>query len=97
MPAEKAKPPVHEIRLARLKALIWERTITEGSYPLFAVTIVRIFKDGTMWRETSSFGRDDLLLVAKVADLAHSWICTATQERGAPHERESHAFPKNES
>ena len=25
-----------------------------------------------------SFGRDDLLVVAKLADLAHTWICEQT-------------------
>lgn len=34
----------------------------------------RRYKDGEEWKHTRSFGRDDLLLVAKVARLAHSWI-----------------------
>ncbi len=84
-----AKPPVHEIRLGRLKATIWQRPASGGGYHLYSVVITRLFKDGPSWRETSSFGRDDLLLVAKVADLAHSWICAATQERGASHEPDS--------
>jgi hypothetical protein len=35
---------------------------------------MRIYKDGNDWKTTDSFGRDDLPLVAKVADLAHTWI-----------------------
>jgi len=38
-------------------------------------------KDDEGWKFTDTFGRDDLLLVAKVADLAHSWIFAQTQSQ----------------
>ena len=38
------------------------------------MTLSRLYKDGDNWRDTTSFGRDDLPLLAKVADMAHSWI-----------------------
>jgi hypothetical protein len=38
------------------------------------VTFARLYKDGDDWKQTESFGRDDLPLVAKVADQAHTWI-----------------------
>jgi hypothetical protein len=38
------------------------------------VTISRSYKDGDDWKETTSFGRDDLPLVAKAVDMAHTWI-----------------------
>ena len=38
------------------------------------VTVNRTYKDGEQWKSTTSFGRDDLLLIAKACDLAHSWI-----------------------
>ncbi len=31
------------------------------------------------WQDSTSFGRDDLPLVAKVADMAHTWIFQKTQ------------------
>jgi len=31
------------------------------------------YREGDQWKQTQSFGRDELPLVAKVADLAHSW------------------------
>ena len=34
----------------------------------------RIHLDGDQWKQTSSFSRDDLPLLAKVVDLAHVWI-----------------------
>jgi hypothetical protein len=40
------------------------------------VTITRLYKpDGeASWRTSTAFNRDDLPLVAKVADLAHTYI-----------------------
>ena len=38
------------------------------------VSLVRLYKNGDVWKESTRFGRDDLLLVAKAADAAHSWI-----------------------
>jgi len=69
--AEKQKP-VHEIRLGRIKAAIWENETDNGTR--HNVTISRLYKDGDQWKQTTSFGREDLPLVAKVADLAHTWI-----------------------
>jgi hypothetical protein len=67
-----SKRPAHEIRFGFVKAAIWENQ-TKGGLQ-FKVTIVRLFKDGDAWRESTRFGRDDLPLVAKAADLAHTWI-----------------------
>ena len=64
--------PAHEIRLGRIKATIWENETENGTR--HNVTVSRIYKDGEEWKQTGSFGRDDLPLVAKVSDLAHSWI-----------------------
>ncbi len=64
--------PVHEVRLGRIKAAIWANDTDHGVR--HGVTISRLYKDGEQWKETASFGRDDLLVVAKVADLANSWI-----------------------
>ena len=63
--------PAHEIRLGRIKATIWENETENGSR--YNVTISRLYKDGDEWKQSTSFGRDDLPLVAKVADLAHTW------------------------
>lgn len=64
--------PVHEIRLGRIKAAIWENETDTGVR--HNVTFSRIYKDEDQWKSSDSFGRDDLLLLGKVADLAHSWI-----------------------
>ena len=68
----KAARPVHEVRMGRIKAAIWENDTQNGLR--HNVTISRIYKDGEQWKDSNSFGRDDLPLVAKVVDQAHSWI-----------------------
>lgn len=64
--------PIHDVRLGRIKAAIWANGTENGTR--YNVTFTRIYKDGDQWKDSTSFGRDDLPLVAKVADLAHSWI-----------------------
>ena len=44
------------------------------------VTFSRLYKDGDEWKNTQSFSRNDLLLLAKVADQAHSRIFELQQE-----------------
>jgi hypothetical protein len=66
------KRPVHEVRLGRIRAAIWENSTQNGIR--HNVTVSRLYKDGDDWRDSTSFGRDDLPLLAKVADRVHSWI-----------------------
>jgi hypothetical protein len=75
MPKQK---PVHEIRLGRIRAAIWENNTQNGT--MHSVTITRLYKDDSGWKDSTSFGRDDLPLVAKVADLVHTWIFQQNQE-----------------
>ena len=66
--------PVHEVRLGSIKAAVWKNNTPGGAR--HNVTFRRIYKKDDQWSSTDSFGRDDLLLLAKVADQAHSWITT---------------------
>lgn len=74
--------PAHEIRLGTIKATIWRNDIENGVR--YNTTLSRIYRDGDQWKNTESFGRDDLLLVAKVANEAHSWIFTQAREHPNP-------------
>ena len=76
MAKTQSKKPVHEIRMGRIKAAIWQNDTENG--PRHNVTISRLYKDGEVWKDSNSFGRDDLPLIAKVSDLAHCWIFQAT-------------------
>jgi len=64
--------PVHEIRMGRIRAAIWANQSEHGLH--HNVTLTRLYKDGDEWKDSASFGRDDLPLLAKVSDLAHTWI-----------------------
>ena len=79
MQTQKQKP-IHEVRIGFIKAAVWKNETESGVR--YNVTFSRIYKkDGDDdWKSTDSFGRDDLLLVAKVADLAHSWIFSQSKE-----------------
>ena len=72
MSKSESNKPVHETRLGRIKATIWANNTENGIR--YNVSIVRVYKDGDDWKEATSFGREELLLVAKVADMAHTWI-----------------------
>ena len=68
---DKAKP-VHVVRIGSVKAAIWENQTENGAR--HNVTFERLYKSDEEWKQTQSFGRDDLLVLAKVADQAHTWI-----------------------
>lgn len=81
------KKPVHEVKLGGVRAAVWANQNGDGP-AWFNVTITRLYKDAQgNWKDSASFGRDDLLLVAKVADMAHTWVCERLhggQERPEP-------------
>ena len=81
--------PAHEVRLGAVKAAIWQNDTDSGVR--YNVTFQRLYRDGEDWKSTDSFGRDDLLLLGKVADLAHTWIVNPEPagERGAERQRRS--------
>jgi hypothetical protein len=68
-----SKRPVHDIRLGRIRAAIWENETPNGTR--HNVTFSRLYRDEQgNWGDSTSFGRDDLPLLWKVADCAHTWI-----------------------
>jgi hypothetical protein len=86
---ERGNRPAHEVRLGRIKAAIWENETENGTR--HNVKVTRLYKDGETWKDSDSFGRDDLLVVAKVLDLAHSWIFQQAVDTGVQREGESDA------
>lgn len=69
---EKQKP-IHTIRLGRIKAVIWANQGQNG--PWYSTQVCRVYRDDQgEWKDSDSFGRDDLLLVCKALDRAHTWI-----------------------
>ena len=68
-----AKRPIHGIQLGRIRAAIWENRADNGE-TWFNVTVTRTYNDGDQLKDTATFRRDDLPIVAKVADMAYAWI-----------------------
>jgi hypothetical protein len=66
--------PAHELRLGRIKAVIWANQSEGGTR--YNVTLRRIFKreGGPGWEQSDSFGRDDLPAVMEVSRQAWLWI-----------------------
>ena len=81
--------PLDEVRIGRIKATIWKNGTEDAprssqdapAYVAYNVTFSRLYKDGDdKWQSTQSFGRNDLLTLAKAADLAHTRIYSLPQE-----------------
>ena len=80
-PIIEKRRPAHEVRFGRIKATVWANHHPEqGNW--YSVSITRLYKDGQgQWQSATSYGRDDLPLVAKVSDLAHTWIFQMHQQQ----------------
>ena len=63
----------------RVKATIWPNETEDR--PRHNVTFSRLYKDDAgEWKSTQSFGRNDLLVLAKVADLVHTRLFELPRE-----------------
>lgn len=62
--------PVHQVRLGRIKAAVFEN----GDNAPRKVQFTALYKEGDEWRGFASFTREDLSLLAKVADQVHSYL-----------------------
>jgi hypothetical protein len=67
-----ATRPIHEIRKGLIKVRIWRKRTRSGLR--HSVCVVRLFKNGDVWKESTRFSRDDIPLVRFVLDEAHTWI-----------------------
>ena len=80
--SQEQKRPVHEVRIGTVKAAVWEQETQHGAF--HNVTFSRLYRDShDKWQRSESFGRDDLLVLAKVADAAHTWIHEQTRKERA--------------
>lgn len=68
------KQPAHKITFGRISAAIWENASPKTGEVFYNVTVERTYYDADEPKNSTSFGRDDLLLAAKALDQAHTWI-----------------------
>jgi len=70
---ETAKAPVARIRLGLLSASIWQRANADNLF--YSVSFERRYRDSQKtWQSTHNYDVNDLLLLTKLADLAHTEI-----------------------
>jgi hypothetical protein len=61
------------MKLGHIRAAIWKNTTESGVF--YGVTFERVYRaeDGS-WKSAYSYGREDLLNLAKLADTAHTEV-----------------------
>ena len=64
--------PIHKMNFGRIRVAIWENEARESK--VYSVTLTRTYKDGDTFKDTTSLGRDDLLVASKALELAYCWI-----------------------
>ena len=68
-----SKTPASKVKIFPISAAIWRNEGSNGAF--YSATFERSYKDAQgNWKSSDSFNGDDLLLLAKVADLAHTEI-----------------------
>ena len=80
--------PAHKLRIGVLQVTIWKNQSDKGTW--YSVIPSRSYKQDDAWKETDSFGFDDLLAMAKLLDQAHTWIMRQ-QQADAKSRKESAA------
>lgn len=69
--------PVFELRCGLIKVRVWCKR-TKGCVR-HTVTVIRLFRNGDVWKESTRYGRDDIPLVRLLLDQAHTWIYKHSQ------------------
>src|SRR5271156_3717132 len=83
-PAQAPKQrPAYEARFGLLKATVWRQESDKGAW--YSVVLSRGYQDKKgEWHSAQSFGRDHLLLIAKLCDHVHSWIYRQMTKDASP-------------
>ena len=55
-----------------MSASIWRQESDRG--PMFNVTFQRAYKEGDSWKNSTSFGKQNLLVIGLIAARAFEWI-----------------------
>jgi hypothetical protein len=72
------QPPAAKVRVGLVTASIWERNSENGTF--YTVSFERRYRDTEgAWQTSHSYDAQDLLALAKAADLAHTRIIEAQQ------------------
>jgi hypothetical protein len=64
--------PKLEIRRGLIKVRIWQRRSKKGGG--YSLSVVRLFRNGDQWKESTRLGCDDIPLARLVLDEAYAWM-----------------------
>jgi hypothetical protein len=76
--------PAFSCRHRALKAAVWKNSSENGDF--YNVTVTRSYKDGETWKESSSFGFDDLLIVGELLRTCYGFISRELARQGESRE-----------
>ena len=69
----KPKKPLDAVGIGTVRAAIWQNEVAGKRW--YSINVTRIYRDADgAWKTAQSFGHDDLLVLARVADRDHSHI-----------------------
>jgi len=66
--------PIREFRHGLIIVRIWRRK--KGGLTGCKITIVRLFRNGDRWHESTRFSHGDIPIVRLVLDEAYGWLLT---------------------
>jgi len=66
--------PIHKVRFGLIEARIWRKQTRSGTR--HTISVVRLFRNGDLWKESSRFGPHDVPLLRLVLDHAYTWLLT---------------------
>ncbi len=87
--------PIHTLRHRSIKAKIWQNETNTG--PMYNVTVIRSYREGEEWRDSHSFGYDDLMNLAKLLYDAHSFITVQRAKEAADRTPKPASGPRREN
>ena len=84
VPSKDSVKPVHVIRLRGITASVFANIAEtkNGDVTFHKVSVQRVYKDGDVFKTTSTFGRDDLPIVRLLSDRAWQFILDTEAARG---------------
>ena len=69
---------VHELRRGYLIVRIWRKKTRSGIR--HTVSVIRLFRNGDTWKESTRFGCTDIPLLRLLLNEAHTWICLNVEQ-----------------
>lgn len=69
----------HEIKIGLIKATV------KRSGNRCSITVVRVFKNGRVWKESRTFAPEDIPLLTLALNEAHNWILQSERQKDDPN------------